>query len=132
MADLKDRKQHSVIYEAWRKKTINSYLKRNLNANTRQNQEVLRKKSAPDRLNLMSECEEKMFNKVNNSRYLLQKYKTVSVKNVTRNTKDHSLTHERRSIINEETKLNLKEKVNRKHQFSHLSRALNILFPNYS
>lgn len=57
------------------------YLQKNMITNNLREKVVLRNKSISDRLNCMSECEEKMLNKVNNARFIIKKRNKIFVKN---------------------------------------------------
>lgn len=107
--DIKTRKEHIKLYELWRKETTNNYLKQNFENNIRHNKDVLRNKSILNRLNCMSDCEEQLLNKINDSRIITKKRKTFFIKNNVELIKNN-IVHEKHDI-SEENKLNIKIKV---------------------
>ncbi|XP_022183115.1 uncharacterized protein LOC111042724 [Myzus persicae] len=107
--NIKTRKEHVKVYELWRTETTNTYLKKNLENNIRHNQEVLRNKSILERLNCMSDCEEQLLNKINDSRLVTKKRKTFFVKNNVELIKSN-IVHGKHDI-SEEHKLNMKIKL---------------------
>lgn len=107
--DIKTRKEHVKIYDFWRKETTNKYLEKNLENDIRHNQDVLRNKSILNRFNYMSDCEEQLLNKINDSRIATKKRKTFFVKNNVELTQNN-IVHKKRDI-SEENKLNMKMKV---------------------
>lgn len=100
------------MYNSWRKEIIKLNLQNNLDVLTRYNRDILRKKSDLNKLTRMSKCEEKMLNKVNSTRFVLKKHKTIFVKDEVKFIKD-SLIPERRNTISENNKLFLKKEVNK-------------------
>lgn len=91
----------------------NKYLQDSFDKKMCHNQSVLRKKSMPDKLYRMSDCEEKMLEKVNNARFITNKNFTITVKNKVEFIKE-SIDNEKRKI-SEEFKLNMKEEVSYKY-----------------
>lgn len=112
LSDIKSRKEHSKIYELWRKGTISKFLQRNFDKNSCYNQKVLRNKSMPNKLNRISECEAKMLDKINSSRFTAEKRNTIVIDNKVQFNKDITTVHKKSTEVSEEMKANMKEKVN--------------------
>lgn len=124
--DIKARKEHSKIYELWRKETTNEYLAKNLEKNSCQNQDVLRNKSILNRFNCMSHREEELINKVDDIRVTTKKLKTFIANNDVEFIKNN-IVHTKYEI-SEENKLNMKKKVNRSTVFISYYFVLNFFF----
>lgn len=93
----------------WRKETIDKYLQKNLEINTRHNQELLRNKSISNRLYCMSECEKQLLNKINDTRIVTKKRKTFLVENDVKLV-NNNVIHKSYDL-SEEDILNMKNKV---------------------
>lgn len=71
----------------------------------------MRNKSISDHLSCMSKFEEKMLDKVNNSRFIIMKHNNITIKTETKLIKDYKLDRERHNIIDEKIKLNMEKEV---------------------
>lgn len=65
----------------------------------------------PDKLIHMSECEEIMLDKMNNTRFFIKKENSISIKNEIKFVKNY-VHRERCDIVSEKIKLNMEKEVN--------------------
>lgn len=65
----------------------------------------------PDKLIQMSECEELMLDKMNNTRFFIKKENSISIKNEIKFVKNY-VHHERYDIVSDKIKLNMEKEVN--------------------
>lgn len=65
----------------------------------------------PNKLNQISKCEAKMMDKINNSRFTVEKRSAIVIDKKIQFNKDYSTVHKRSTEVSEETKAILKEKV---------------------
>lgn len=71
---------------------------------------VLRNKSISDKLNCMSECEEKMLNKVNNARFIIKKRNKIFVKSEVQFISNYTAPDKHKKLT-DATKMNMAEEV---------------------
>lgn len=111
MSDLKNWKKHWKTYDAWRKKTTDTYLRANLHANVSRNVDVLRGKSIPDKLNRMSGCEKMMIEKINNERFGKNRRGTVFIENKVMFVDGRTVLERRGPTVDEELILDMRNEV---------------------
>lgn len=97
VSDIKFRAQHAKLYDSWRTKTANAYVKNTADANSRRNREMLRHKSVPDKLIYVSNYEQSMLEKINSARFVIVKRYAFSVENDLKFTSGECNTAERES-----------------------------------